>query len=209
MPESTVSVMPCYFTHPHTRTPCDRRRRGWGPGYPWWHRGRPVGQCTMGLVVMVIVRTGLQCASGGVVEEGSNDLAVVLRLLESRSPSDWSVGLGFHLNVPLSRWTEKGVGDVGGVLEAPTLGSIGFRFSRVPPPTLSAAHTDLKYLKNHARDEGPPSHCIRGHMRCRLRATVRKRQASSPGPSSASGPSVPGLPRSSDRVLAEPESSSE
>ena len=50
--------------------------------------------------------------------------------------------LGFHLNVPLSRWTGKGVGGVGGVLEAPTLGSIGFRFSRVPPPTFSAAHTD-------------------------------------------------------------------
>ena len=77
-----------------------------------------------------------------------------------RFPSEWSVGLGFHLNVPLSRWTGKGVGDVGGVLEAPTLGPIGFRFSRVPPPTFSAAHTDLEYLKNHVRDGGPPSRCI-------------------------------------------------
>ena len=104
------------------------------------------------------------------VGEGSNDLAVVLRLLGSRGPSEWSVGigfhlngplcLGFHLNVPLSRWTGKGVGDVGGVLEAPTLGPIGFRFSRVPPPTFSAAHTDLEYLKNHVRDGGPPSRCI-------------------------------------------------
>ena len=77
-----------------------------------------------------------------------------------RFPSEWSVGLGFHLNVPLSRWTGKGVGDVGGVLEAPTLGSFGFRFSRFSPPTFSAAHTDLEYLKNHVRDGGPPSRCI-------------------------------------------------
>ena len=107
---------------------------------------------------------------------GSKDLAVVLRLLGSRSPSEWSVSLrfhlngplclGFHLNVPLSRWIGKGVGDAGGVMEAlevlesPTLGSIGFRFSRVSPPTFSAAHTDLEYSENHARDGGPPSHCI-------------------------------------------------
>ena len=77
-----------------------------------------------------------------------------------RFPSEWSVGLGFHLNVPLSRWTGKGVGDVGGVLEAPTLGSFGIRFSRFSPPTFSAAHTDLEYSKNHARDGGPPSYCI-------------------------------------------------
>ena len=70
------------------------------------------------------------------------------------------LSLGFHLNGPLSRWTGKGVGDVGGVLEAPTLGPIGFRFSRVPPPTFSAAHTDLEYLKNHVRDGGPASRCI-------------------------------------------------
>ena len=66
------------------------------------------------------------------VEEGYNNLVVVLRLLGYRSPSEWSVGLGFnlngplclgfHLNVPLSRWTWKGVGDVVGVLDAPTLG---------------------------------------------------------------------------------------
>ena len=61
------------------------------------------------------------------------------------SPCEWSVGLDFHLNVPSSRWTGKGVGDVGGVLEAPTLGSIVFRFSRVPLQTFSAAHTDLEY----------------------------------------------------------------
>ena len=101
------------------------------------------------------------------VEEGSNDLAVVLRYLGSRNPSEWSVGLGFHLNgplclgfqlnVPLSRWTGKGVGDVRGVLGAPTVGSIGFRFSRVHPTTFSAAHTDLEYSENHARDGGPPS----------------------------------------------------
>ena len=77
-----------------------------------------------------------------------------------RFPSDWSVGLGLILNVPLSRWTGKGVGDVGGVLEAPTLGPIGFGFSRVPPSTFSAVHTDLEYLKNHVRDGGPLSRCI-------------------------------------------------
>ena len=82
-----------------------------------------------------------------------------------------------------------------GVLEAPTLGSIGFRFSRVPPPTFSAAHTD--------RGAAVSLH-IRGHGEYRLRAAVRKRQASSPESLSASGPSVPGLPRSDDRVLAEP-----
>ena len=104
------------------------------------------------------------------VEEVSNDLAVVLRLLGSQSPSEWSVGfgfhlngplcLGFHLNGPLRRWTEKGVGDVGGVLEAPTLGPIGFRFSRVPPPIFSAVHMDLEHLKNHVHDWGPPPRCI-------------------------------------------------
>ena len=138
---------------------------------------------------MVIGRTGLQSAGGslrgwlvvnvntGVRRDGgrwggkgSKDLAVVLRYLGSRNPSEWSVGLGFHLsgplclgfhlNVPLRRWNEEGVGGVGGVLEAPTIGSIGFRFSRVPPPTFSAAHTDLEYSENHARDGGPPSHCI-------------------------------------------------
>ena len=52
------------------------------------------------------------------------------------------------------------VGDVGGAMEAPTLGSFGFRFSRVPPQTFSAAHTDLEYTKKHARDGWPPSYCI-------------------------------------------------
>ena len=91
---------------------------------------------------------------------GSNGIAVVLRLSGSRSPSEWSVDLGFHLNGPLSRWTGKGVGDHGAVLEALTLGPIGFRFSRVSPPTFSAAHTDLEYLKNHVREGWPPSRCI-------------------------------------------------
>ena len=45
-------------------------------------------------------------------------------------------------------------------MEAPTLGSVGLWFSRVTPPTFSAAHTDLEYSENHARDGGPPSHCI-------------------------------------------------
>ena len=80
----------------------------------------------------------------------SNGLAVVLRLSGSRDPSEWSV----------ESLERAGVVDLGGVLEAPTLGSIGFRFSRVPPPTFSAAHTDLEYLKSHVRDGGPPSRCI-------------------------------------------------
>ena len=56
--------------------------------------------------------------------KGSNDPAVVLRLLGSRNPSEWSVGLGFHLNGPLCfgfhlngplcRWIWKGVGDLRG-----------------------------------------------------------------------------------------------
>ena len=106
-----------------------------------------MGQCTMELVVMVIVRTGLHYAGGG------RGLTALRSFFDFRD-------LGFHLNVPLSRWTRKGVGDLGGVLEAPTLGSIGLRFSRVPPPTFSAVHTDLEYLKNHVRDGGPPSRCI-------------------------------------------------
>ena len=118
----------------------------------------------------VNVSTGVRRDGGRWGGKVSNDLAVVLRYLGSRNPSEWSVCLGFHLsgplclgfhlNVPLSRWTGKCVGDAGGVLEAPTLGSIGFRFSRVPPATFSAAHTDLEYSENHARDGGPPSHCI-------------------------------------------------
>ena len=47
-----------------------------------------------------------------------------------------------------------------GAMEAPTLGSFGLWFSRVRPPTFSAARTDLEYSENHARDWGPPSHCI-------------------------------------------------
>ena len=62
--------------------------------------------------------------------------------------------LGFHLNGPLGFGVWSGVGDVGGVLEAPTLGPFGFRFSRVSPPTFCAAHTDLEYSENHARDGG-------------------------------------------------------
>ena len=63
---------------------------------------------------------------------------------EPRFPSEWSV-----------KSLERAGGDVlGGVLEAPTLGPIGVRFSRVPPPTFSAAHTVLEYSKNHARDGG-------------------------------------------------------
>ena len=38
----------------------------------------------------------------------------------------------------------KGVGDAGGVLEAPTVESFDFRFSWVSPSTFSAAHTDLE-----------------------------------------------------------------
>ena len=124
----------------------------------------------MGLAVMVIVRTGLSCVWTLEWWRGSNGFAVVLRHLGSRNPSEWSVGLGFHLNGPLClgfhingplcRWTVKGVGDVGGVLEAHTIGTISFGFSRVPPPTFSAVHTDLEYLKNHVRDGVPPSRCI-------------------------------------------------
>ena len=68
--------------------------------------------------------------------------------------------IGFHLNGPVVYGVWKGVGDVWGVLEAPTLGPFGFRFSRVSPPTFSSAHTDLEYSENHARDWGPPSRYI-------------------------------------------------
>ena len=64
------------------------------------------GHCEGGVALMselvVIVNTGVHSDGerwGGV---GSNGLAVVLRLLGSRSPSEWSVGLGFHLNGPLA-----------------------------------------------------------------------------------------------------------
>ena len=71
---------------------------------------------------------------------------------------------GFHLNVLLGFVIWCGVGDAVGVLEAPTLGPFGFRFSRVSPPTFSAAHTDLEYSENHARDVGPTvSLHMRGH----------------------------------------------
>ena len=38
--------------------------------------------------------------------EDFNDLAVVLRHSGSRNPSEWSVGLGFHLNGP---WTSVSI----------------------------------------------------------------------------------------------------
>ena len=92
-----------------------------------------------------------------------------------------------------------------GVLDAPTIGSFGFRFSLVSPPTISAAHTDLEYSENHAHDWGPTvSLHMRGHWEYRLRATVRRRQARIPGSHSASRPSVPGLPQPDGRVLVEP-----
>ena len=40
------------------------------------------------------------------IGEDSNDLAVVLRHSGSRNPSEWSVGLGFHLNGP---WTSVSI----------------------------------------------------------------------------------------------------
>ena len=148
------ALLPHSPTHTHT---VRQTTVGVGTWVAVGHREWPEYQCTMGLAVMVIVWTCCNVPVEVGVEEGSNDLAVVLRLLGSRSPSEWSVGLGFHLNgplclgfhlnVPLSRWTGRGVGGVGGVLEAPTIGSIGFRFSRVPPPTFSAAHTDLEILR--------------------------------------------------------------
>ena len=52
--------------------------------------------------------------------------------------------------------SENGVGDADGVLDAPALGPFGFRFSRVSPLTFSAAHTDLEYSENHARDVSYP-----------------------------------------------------
>ena len=66
-------------------------------------------------------------------------------------PSEWSV----------DPWDmKKGVGDAGGVLEAHTLGPFGVLFSSVSLPTFSAAHANLEYSENYARDGGPPSHCI-------------------------------------------------
>ena len=133
----------------------------------------------MGLVVNVDERAGLQRAGGNLGgwltvlvrmdvrrvggrsgERESNDLAVVLRHLGSRNPSEWSVVPRFPSECSVGSLDRSGVEDLGGVPEAPTLGSIGLRFSRVPPPTFSAAHTDLEYSENHARDVGPPSHCI-------------------------------------------------
>ena len=71
----------------------------------------------MGLVVRVGVSTGM--LSWGVWEvvdgvsdggcwkgDDPNDLAVVLRHSGSRNPSEWSVGLGFHLNGP---WTSVSI----------------------------------------------------------------------------------------------------
>ena len=113
----------------------------------------------MGLVVNVNVRTGWLTVLVSMACVGLVGVGVEESLTTLRSFFDfWD--LGVHLNGPLSRWTGKGVGDVCGVLEAQTLASIGLRFSRVHPPTFSAAHTDLEYSENHARDGGPPSHCI-------------------------------------------------
>ena len=68
----------------------------------------------MGLVVNVNVRTGwlTVVVSMGLRGIGgrkgeSNDLAVVLRHSGTRNPSEWSVGLGFHLNDSLGRWNEQ------------------------------------------------------------------------------------------------------
>ena len=70
-------------------------------------RGWPVGQCTMGLVVMVIVRTGLQTAGGGlggclvvnvstgVRREGGRGLTTLRSFFYF-----WD--LGVHLNGPLA-----------------------------------------------------------------------------------------------------------
>ena len=142
----------------------------------------------MGLVVSVDVRAGLQRAGGNLGgwltvlvrmgvrrvggrsgERESNDIAVVLRHLGSRNPSEWSVGLGFHLNgplclgfhpnVPLSRWNEQALVNSGVSWRHPPFGPSASG-SPGPPQTFSAAYTDLEYSENHARDGGPPSHCI-------------------------------------------------
>ena len=78
-------------------------------------------------------------------EMSSNDIAVVLRLLESRGPSELSVGLvfhlngplcfGFHLNVPLSRWNEQALVISGVSWRHPPLG-----------PSASGSHGSLTRL---------------------------------------------------------------
>ena len=80
-------------------------RPGWAAVCNLGSRGGE-GHCEGGVALMselvVIVNTGVHSDGerwGGV---GSNGPAVVLRLLGSRSPSEWSVGLGFHLNGPLA-----------------------------------------------------------------------------------------------------------
>ena len=117
------ALLPHLPTHTHT---VRQTTVGVGTWVALGLRECPVGQCTMGLAVKVIVRTEFIVMVDVGLVEGSNGLAVVLRLSGSRSPSEWSVdlgfhlngllGLGFHLNVPLSRWTWKGIGDVGGVM---------------------------------------------------------------------------------------------
>ena len=121
----------------------------------------------------------------------------------SRFPSEWSVGLGFHLNGPLSRWNEQAL--VMSVVSCrhPPLGPSASG-SPVSLPRLSARRTRTSNTSRTTHVTGASvSLHMPGHWWYRLRADVRKRKARSPGSPSASRPSFPGLPRPDGRFLAE------
>ena len=104
MPGSTVSVVPCYLTHPHTHTHTVRQTT-LGVG-TWVAMGAP--RAARGSVHDGVGGDG-DCEDGVALclwtlgwWKGSNGLAVVLRLSGSRSPSEWFVDLGFHLDHPFT-----------------------------------------------------------------------------------------------------------
>ena len=94
MPRFTVSLVSCYLTHPHTHAHRATDDGGGGDlGSHGEHGERPVVQCTMGLVVMVIVGTGLHYACGR--WGGGRGLTALRPFFDFRD-------LGVHLNGPLA-----------------------------------------------------------------------------------------------------------
>ena len=80
-----------------------------------------------------------------------------------RIPSEWSVTFGLcQGNFGKVRWScpgsaeslEGDVGAAGGAVVEQTFESFAFRFYRVSLLIFSAAHTDLEYSEDHARDWG-------------------------------------------------------
>ena len=83
-------LLPHSPTHTHT---VRQTTVGVGTWVAWGHSERPVGQCTMVLVVIVVVRTGLHYACGR--WGGGRGLTALRSFFDFRD-------LGVHLNGPLT-----------------------------------------------------------------------------------------------------------